>query len=306
MEPNNLNLTVIILTYNEELHIERCIKSVSSFAKQIFIVDSFSTDNTVAIAERLGAKVFTNPWVNYAEQFQWGLEYCPIETEWVMRMDADEYIESALITEISEKLPLLGADITGVNLKRKHHFLGRWIKHGDRYPLVLLRIWRTGTAQIEQRWMDEHIVLNSGESVSFDGDFVDDNLNTVAWFIDKHNNYASREMIDIVNQKYELFTTDESINHSDAVQAKIKRFVKEKIYNQLPIFVRPTLYFIYRYFLRLGFLDGKEGFAYHFMQGFWYRCLVDLKVLEAERLLKGAGAKQDMIKRLSKLTDLSL
>lgn len=101
--------------------------------------------------------------------------------------------------------------------------------------------------------MDEHIVLNSGESVSFDGDFVDDNLNTVAWFIDKHNNYASREMIDIVNQKYELFTTDESINHSDAVQAKIKRFVKEKIYNQLPIFVRPTLYFIYRYFLRLGF-----------------------------------------------------
>ncbi len=306
MEPNNLNLTVIILTYNEELHIERCIKSVSSFAKQIFIVDSFSTDNTVAIAERLGAKVFTNPWVNYAEQFQWGLEYCPIETEWVMRMDADEYIESALITEISEKLPLLGADITGVNLKRKHHFLGRWIKHGDRYPLVLLRIWRTGTAQIEQRWMDEHIVLNSGESVSFDGDFVDDNLNTVAWFIDKHNNYASREMIDIVNQKYELFTKDESINHSDAVQAKIKRFVKEKIYNQLPIFVRPTLYFIYRYFLRLGFLDGKEGFAYHFMQGFWYRCLVDLKVLEAERLLKGAGAKQDMIKRLSKLTDLSL
>lgn len=76
----------------------------------------------MAIAERLGAKVFTNPWVNHAEQFQWGLEYCPIETEWVMRMDADEYIESALITEISEKLPLLGADITGVNLKRKHHF----------------------------------------------------------------------------------------------------------------------------------------------------------------------------------------
>jgi len=113
-------------------------------------------------------------------------------------------------------------------------------------------------------------------------------------------------MVDIVNQKYSLFGADESINHSDAVQAKIKRFVKEKIYNQLPIFVRPTLYFIYRYFLRLGFLDGKEGFAYHFMQGFWYRCLVDLKVLEAERLLKDVESKVDKIVVLSKLTGLKL
>ncbi|MCK4841072.1 MAG: glycosyltransferase family 2 protein [Methylococcales bacterium] len=302
----NKNITVIILTYNEELHIERCIRSLLSFAKQIFIVDSFSTDNTVVIAEGLGAKVLTNPWVNYAEQFQWGLDNCPIETDWVMRMDADEYIEADLQQEIIEKLPLLESTITGVNLKRKHHFLGRWIKWGDRYPLVLLRIWRTGMAQIEQRWMDEHIVLNSGESVTFEGDFVDDNLNTVEWFIDKHNKYASREMIDIVNQKYQLFDSDESIQHSDAVQAKIKRFIKEKIYNQLPVFVRPTLYFIYRYFLRLGFLDGKEGFAYHFMQGFWYRCLVDLKVLEAERKLKGAESNQERIERLAKLTGLKL
>lgn len=306
MNSKTLNLTVIILTYNEELHIERCIQSLSPFAKQIFIVDSFSTDKTVEIAEELGAMVFTNPWVNYAEQFQWGLDHCPIETEWVMRMDADEYIEQPLIDEIVDKLPLLGADVSGVNLKRKHHFLGRWIKHGDRYPLVLLRIWRHGTAQIEQRWMDEHIVLNKGESVTFDGDFVDDNLNTVAWFIDKHNKYASREMVDIINHKHALFGVDESIQQSDAVQAKIKRFLKEKIYNQLPVFVRPTLYFIYRYFIRFGFLDGKEGFAYHFMQGFWYRCLVDLNVLEAERLLKGVESKEDKVAVLSKLTGLKL
>ena len=300
------DISVIILTYNEELHIERCLKNLQPLAKQIFIVDSFSTDNTVQIAESLGAKVFQRPWKNYADQFQWGLDNCPIQTGWVMRMDADEYLEQALIDEIIAKFSSLPDDINGLYLKRKHHFLGRWIKHGDRYPLVLLRIWKTGQAHIENRWMDEHIVLDSGNSLVMAGDFVDDNLNTIEWFIEKHNRYASREMVDIVNQKYQLFERDESIEDAKTGQAKIKRFVKESLYNKLPLFVRPVLYFFYRYILRFGFLDGAEGFAYHFMQGLWYRCLVDLKCLEAERVLAGAESKEEKIARLVKLTGLKL
>lgn len=300
------DISAIILTYNEDKHIERCIRSLLPIVKQVFIVDSYSSDNTVAVAEKLGAKVFQNPFVNQAAQFQWGIDHCPIETEWVMRMDADEYLEQPLIDEIIRRFPHLSDDVSGIALKRKHHFLGRWIKHGDRYPLVLLRIWRTGQAHIEQRWMDEHIVLDSGKSVVFEGDFVDDNLNTVEWFIEKHNRYASREMLDILNKKHHLFVSDETINESEGGQAKLKRFVKEQLYNRLPIFVRPTLYFLYRYFLRLGFLDGKEGFAYHFMQGFWYRCLVDLKVLEAERILAGAETKEEKLVLLEQLTGLKL
>jgi|CXWL01.1.fsa_nt_gi glycosyltransferase involved in cell wall biosynthesis len=303
---NKPDISVIILTHNEELHIERCIKNLQPLAQHIFIVDSFSTDKTLQIVESLGAKVFQHPWKNYADQFQWGLDNCPIQTSWVMRMDADEYLEPLLIDEIIKKFPVLPKDINGIYLKRKHHFLGRWIKHGDRYPLVLLRIWKTGQAHIENRWMDEHIVLDSGKAVTFDGDFVDDNLNTVEWFIEKHNRYASREMVDIINHKYQLFARDESIDESQTGQAKIKRFIKESLYNKLPLFVRPALYFFYRYILRLGFLDGKEGFAYHFMQGYWYRCLVDLKCLEAERVLVGATSKEEKIKRLVKLTGLKL
>ncbi len=300
------DISVIILTYNEELHIERCLKNLQPLVKQILIVDSFSTDNTVQIAEALGVKVFQNPFVNQSVQFQWGLDNCPIQTGWVMRMDADEYLEQALIDEIIAKFSSLPDDINGLYLKRKHHFLGRWIKHGDRYPLVLLRIWKTGQAHIENRWMDEHIVLDSGNSLVMAGDFVDDNLNTIEWFIEKHNRYASREMVDIVNQKYQLFERDESIEDAKTGQAKIKRFVKESLYNKLPLFVRPVLYFFYRYFLRFGFLDGAEGFAYHFMQGLWYRCLVDLKCLEAERVLAGAESKEEKIARLVKLTGLKL
>jgi glycosyltransferase involved in cell wall biosynthesis len=303
---NKPDISVIILTYNEELHIERCIKNLQPIAQQIFIVDSFSTDKTVQIAESLGAKVLQRPWKNYADQFQWGLDNCPIQTSWMMRMDADEYLEPPLIDEIIRKFPKLPNDINGIYLKRKHHFLGRWIKHGDRYPLVLLRIWKTGQAHIENRWMDEHIVLDSGNAVTFNGDFVDDNINTVEWFIAKHNRYASREMLDILNHKYHLFARDESIAEAESGQAKIKRFVKESLYNKLPLFVRPALYFCYRYFLRLGFLDGKEGFAYHFMQGLWYRCLVDLKCLEAERVLADAESKEEKVARLVELTGLSL
>ncbi|NOV31555.1 glycosyltransferase family 2 protein [Methylomonas sp. ZR1] len=301
-----IDISVIILTHNEELHIERCITNLLPIVSQVFIVDSFSTDNTLSIAESLGAVVVQRPWKNYADQFQWGLDNFPINTEWVMRMDADEYLEPDLVAEITEKLPCLPSEISGICLKRKHHFLGRWIKYGDRYPLVLLRIWRNKKAHIENRWMDEHIVLDSGKSIILDGDFVDDNLNTIGWFIAKHNNYASREMIDIINQKYKLFSQDKSIEISDAGQAKLKRFIKDIIYNNLPLFVRPILYFLYRYFLRFGVFDGKEGFAYHFMQGLWYRCLVDLKCLEAEISMKGTTSNNQKIACLEKLTGLKL
>ena len=185
-------------------------------------------------------------------------------------------------------------------------FLGRHIRHGGRYPVPLLRIWRTGKAHIEQRWMDEHLVLDEGEAVRFKGAHIDHNLNNIGWFIDKHNQYATREMVDIINQKYCLFEQDKSLVKNNAQQAKYKRVMKEYLYNKLPIFVRPTLYFIYRYFLRLGFLDGKEGFAYHFMQGYWYRCLIDIKVYEAEKFLKECVTTDEKILKLSKLTGLKL
>lgn len=308
MTGNNLNLSVVINTYNEELHIERCIKSILPFARDVFVVDSFSTDKTVEICESLGAKVYQNPWKNYADQFQWGLDNCPIRTDWIMRMDADEYIEPDLIKEISFHLPVVSPETSGIYIRRKYFFLGKWIRRGATYPLNLLRIWRAGRGRIENRWMDEHIVLEyDAKTVQFRGHIVDDNLNNTRWWIDKHNKYADREMIEILNLKYELFNRDDSLlAEAKFSQAKIIRFVKEKIYNLLPIFLRPLIYFLYRYFIRLGFLDGTRGFAFHFMQGYWYRCLVDLRVYEAERVLINAADNKQRIKLLSEITGLDL
>ncbi|MFT6842167.1 MAG: glycosyltransferase involved in cell wall biosynthesis [Psychroserpens sp.] len=300
--------SVIILTYNEEIHIERCIRSLLPIASNIFVVDSFSSDKTVEICKSLGAKVYQNPWKNYADQFQWGLDNCPINTEWVMRMDADEYIEPDLVEEINAELSKVPEDINGLYIRRKYIFLERWVKHGATYPLNLLRIWRTGKGRIESRWMDEHIVLEGdAKTGQLAGHIVDHNLNNTRWWVDKHNKYADREMIDILDKKYQLFPNDDSVkSEKKLTQTKVVRLIKEKVYTGLPIFVRPLLYFLYRYFLRLGFLDGTSGFAFHFMQGYWYRSLVDLRVFEAEKLLAGSTNNRQRIEILAVLTGLDL
>lgn len=276
---NNSDLSVIILTFNEEKHIKRCIESLLLFTKNIFIIDSYSTDKTLDIATQLGAQVFQNKWINYATQFQWGLDNCPIDTEWVMRMDADEYVLPELEQEIKQDLPYLSADVTGVYIKRRVKFQQRWIKHGDYYPIWLLRIWRLDKGHIEERWMDEHIKLSDGKTVQFKHDLVDENLNNISWWTNKHNNYATREAVDILNTIYNLKNYDEVEPKLFGTQEQRKRKLKV-IYSNMPLFFRPFIYFIYRYFIKLGFLDGKQGLIWHFLQGFWYRFLVDVKINE--------------------------
>ncbi len=293
------DITVIILTYNEEKHIERCIKSLKPIAKEIFIVDSYSNDRTIEIVESLGAKVFQNKWENnHAKQFQWGLDNCPITTKWVMKMDSDEYVEPGLANELVNNLQNIPENIKGIYLKRKVFFMGKWIRWGAFYPHVLLRIWQHGHGRIEQRWMDEHIVLSEGETMLIDkADIVDDNKNNITWWTEKHNNYATREMIDLMNMKYHFMPIDDSLKENNDPQAKLKRMIKEKVYSKLPYGIRPILYFNYRFFIRLGFLDGFRGFIWHFMQGLWYRMLVDVKCYEFERKKKDYDNIKIMIEK---------
>jgi len=298
-----LDLAVVMLTHNEERHISRALAAIRGIAREVFIIDSYSTDRTVEIAEAAGAVVLQHKFLNYAKQFEWGLANAPITSGWIMRLDADEVIEPDLAAEIEAKLPQLGAEVAGINLKRKHIFMDRWIQHGGRYPLILLRIWRRGQGRIESRWMDEHMITWGGHTVTFDGGFSDHNLNDLTFFTDKHNKYATREAIDILNQKYGLFARDEDLStESSSFQASLKRMMKEKVYNRLPFWVGPIGYFIYRFVFQLGFLDGRPGLIYHSLQGGWYRFLVGAKVVEYERELESCTSSADRLAKLETLT----
>lgn len=287
---NLASVSVIVLTFNEEKHIARCIDSVRPFAHEIFIVDSHSTDRTVEIAQSLGAQVFTNPWVNYATQFNWALDHLPITGDWIMRLDADEYVTEALAQEIKTRLPYTASTVSGVYVARRVYFMDKWIRHGGYYPIRLLRIWRRDIGRCEQRWMDEHICLtDSGDKVFFPGDVVDDNRNNITWWTAKHNGYATREMIDLLNIRYK-FNKHDGIDSGDTKQQEgRKRWIKEQIYSKLPLGLRALVYFLYRYILLGGFLDGYRGMIFHILQGFWYRFLVDVKVFEFERKMRIEG-----------------
>ena len=263
------DLAVIILTHNEERHIGRALDALAPVAREVFVIDSFSTDRTVEIARERGATVLQNRFINYAKQFQWGLDNAPVTSAWVMRLDADEVVEPDLAAEIRAKLVSLPVDVQGVVLKRKHIFMDRWIRHGGRYPLLLLRIWRTGAGRIEDRWMDEHIVLSHGRTVTFDGGFADHNLNDLTFFTDKHNKYATREAIDILADRYDLYPRDRALTETDRLaQASWKRVAKEKIYNRLPFQVGPMAFFLYRYIVQLGFSTESPGSSTTFSRDF--------------------------------------
>lgn len=291
----NTDLTVIILTFNEEKHIRRCLESVKDIAERIVVIDCYSTDKTKEIALEFGADVKENKWVNYATQFNWGLENANITSQWVMRLDADEIVTHELAESILSRLGSFSEAIHGLTIKRRIYFLGQWIKYGGIYPVKMLRIFRRGHGYCENRWMDEHIIVK-GDISHLKGDVADINLNNLTWWTDKHNHYATREAIDLLLMERGV---DKSERDTMAMskQAKLKRWGKEKIYSKLPLGVRSTFYFVARYFLLLGFLDGSKGFAFHFLQGYWYRVLVDYKVSEIRELMRSRGQSLEEIVR---------
>jgi len=281
MIKQDLDITVVILTFNEELHLERCLSSLQKIATRIVIVDSYSTDLTETIAKKYKADFYQNAWSqNYANQLNWALENCNIQSSWTMRMDADEYLSDALIDEIQKSFSNNAETFNSVEIPRSVIFKGKKIRYGGWGKIPLLRIWKTGLGKCEERWMDEHIVVDHPNIITLNHTIIDENLNSIHWWTLKHNNYAKREATDYLINKYNLDLQDELTNSNKS--ATLKRKIKDNYYNKSPLFLRSFVYFFYRYFFKLGFLDGKRGLIWHFLQGCWYRFLVDVMIFEIE------------------------
>lgn len=291
-----LDLSVIILTGNEELHIRRCLDRICDIASEVFIVDCFSKDRTLEIAKEYPeVTILQNKWVNYATQFNWALENAPIKTKWVLRLDADEYLSNELKVELREKLPVLDEKYTGIVVPLQRVFLGREIRHGIAKGIKMLRFFQYGKAKSEIRQMDEHLELTEGESVEFNGPFSDDNLNNLSWWAQKHIGYAIREAVDLLDIEYDLTGSAVHTEISQIDEQALAKRRKKEAYARKPLFWRSFAYFVYRYFLRMGFLDGKEGFLWDFFQGWWYRTLVDAKVFEIKKACGLLGRKTGKI-----------
>lgn len=275
-----MTLVVVVLTKNEGIHLDRCLRSVRNIADHIVVVDSFSIDRTQEIAQSFYAAFIQNKFLNQAQQFNFALTQVSNDFDWVLRIDADEYLTPKLVQSIEQALSS-PSEFMGFTLKRRMTFAGRLIKHGGLFPVEIVRLFRFGHGVCEERWMDEHIVVD-GPVGQLDGELIDDNLKSLTWWIQKHNLYSNREAVEVLKLKYAPDTANKKV----AGSAGLKRLIKERIYSKLPVVPKVFAYFLYRYVIRLGFLDGKAGFAFHFLQGFWYRYLVEAKVQEVERCMQ--------------------
>ncbi len=268
--------TVIILTKNEETDIERCIRSVEGWVKRIVIVDSGSTDRTVEIAERLGVEIVRHePFVDYGRQFNWAIDNLRIKTTWVFRFDADEVITPELRKELEKELEHHATDdVSGFMMRYKVEFMGRYLMHGGFYPFQKITIFKYGKGRFEERAMGEHIVLSEGRCVYLRNDAIHHTLKTLDLYINKHNWYATREV-----QDYFDVRSGRENALLDGQPERAKK-LRDGLYYRLPMFLRAKLFFWYRYYLRLGFLDGTPGYIFAFLQAYWYRTLVDAKIYE--------------------------
>jgi glycosyltransferase involved in cell wall biosynthesis len=270
------SIAVIILTLNEAPNLPQALASVKGWAHEIFVLDSFSTDNTVEIASQAGCSVVQNAFVDYAKQRNFAIEQLPIESEWILFLDADEWLTDELKSEIS-RLIETGPEENGFYIKRRMIWMGKWIRRGY-YPSWILRLFRRGKGRCEDRAMNEHLIVE-GKPGFLQNDFIHEDQKGIDDWIGKHNRYATHEALELI--KREGLQEQEEIKvRFWGTQAERNRWLRYKIFNRMPPLVRPFFYFIYRYLLRGAFLEGRPAFVYHFLQSIWYHLLIDAKYLE--------------------------
>ncbi len=275
-------LTAIILTFNEEKNIIECLDSLVSWVDEVIIVDSYSTDRTLELVSRYdGVKVHQHEFINYSVQRNWVFENVPVRNEFIMNLDADHRVTPELKEELTAHfLKGVPDHINGFMASRQTMFLGRWIRYGGHYPVYHGIIFRKGFGYCEHKEYDQHFVIE-GETILLKGNVIDIITDSLTTFTARHNKWATLEAQDAIRLLQEVNAKTVKAD-KNGNPMEVRRFQRLKYYSY-PKFWRVFLYFGYRYFLKMGFRDGKEGLIFHFLQGFWFRFLVDAKIYEAEK-----------------------
>ena len=275
-------ISVLILTHNEERNLDACLKSVVAWASEVFVVDSFSQDRTCDIAKGYGATVLQHEFKSHGAQRNWALANVPFRQDWVLALDADHQVTPELAAELETVIPAAAPNDVGFFIKRRQIFRKRWIRHGGYYPKYMLKVFRRKNARFDEDELDDRVYV-TGHTRRLRSDIIEDNANeaSIGFWIEKHNRYAGQTALDELKIRQGLKALPLTPHLFGNPNEQIYWF-KQHWY-KMPLYLRPAVYFFYRYFLRLGILDGKEGFIFHFLQAFWFRLLVDIKLDELMR-----------------------
>ncbi|MEM8525657.1 MAG: glycosyltransferase family 2 protein [Bacteroidota bacterium] len=284
-------LTVIVLTFNEENNIEDCLDSLQGIQANLFVVDSFSNDRTLEILKEREVTFVQHPFENYARQRNWAQQNVPFDTEWVLHLDAGERCTPELVNWINTKFDA-NSTTDGYMFSRRTFFLNQWIKWGGHYPNFHLRLYRKSKGRCEDKAYDQHFVVEGRKEQLPKGiDMIDVVTDTIYNFTVAHARWAEKEAEEQLSVQRDHGEVEAKVG-GNAIERQ--RWLKSNLFERLPLFWRGFFYFIYRYFIRLGFLDGKAGLVFHFLQGFWFRFLIDSVIVE-KQLMNHKGTKEHKV-----------
>ena len=279
---SRIPVSAVILTRDEELNLPACLASMHDLVDEMFVVDSGSTDRTVQLAQAAGARVVTHEFTGHSAQWQWALQTLPIRNEWVLGLDADQRLMPELATELRDLFSQSGrvGEYAGFFVTRRNIFRGRWIRWGGYYPKRFIKLFRRDRLQHEAADLLDHHFRVQGKVGTLKHDIIEENLkeDKIDFWIEKHLRYA------------ELSAREEARRQSGVTPTTVKPAAlgnpderaewQKQTWTRLPRTVRAPMYFLWRYIFRLGFLDGKQGFTFHFLHAFWFRLVTDLKIDE--------------------------
>lgn len=283
------DFSIIILTFNEELHLPRLLHSLQGLNAPIYILDSGSTDQTLTIAQKYGAEILTNPFENHPKQWDFALRNFNLTTPWIIGLDSDHIISPELFTLLSNfKNSDIPSHINGIYFNRKNYFKGKWLRHGGYFPKYLLKMFRNGKGKSDlNENMDHRFIIEGDTLIWKQGYLLEENLkeSNISFWIAKHNRYSDLVALEEIERRRQLRSQSVKPSLFGNPDQRIARL--KLIWWKLPLFIRPFLYFFHRYFIQLGILDGTRGFIFHFLQAFWFRLVVDIKMYEYLRREKG-------------------
>lgn len=266
---------VVILTFNSASIIRETVSQAQQVSREVFVVDSNSTDGTLELLAELGCTAVQRPFKNYSDQRNWAIAQVAGRYAWQLHLDADEVLDAEAIADIRAVLAQPSHD--AYLIRRRDYFMGRMLRFSGVNPWHL-RLFKSGVGQCEARLYDQHFVASTADTGRLAGFMHDKNSVTLSDWTARHNRWSDAEV--------EENSGPRRPEGDDVLKARLlgdarerTRFIK-KLYYRLPIGMRALSYFLYRYVLRLGFLDGKVGFYFAFFQALWFRMLVDAKMYE--------------------------
>jgi glycosyltransferase involved in cell wall biosynthesis len=271
----------IVLTFNEQAHLPRLLNSIAQLNAPLFILDSGSTDNTLKIAEEFGATVLYNAFENHPKQWDFALKNFAVQTPWIIGLDADQIVTPELMDLLVNFKDEDHLAVNGIYFNRKNFFKGKWIKYGGYYPKYLLKMFRTGVGFSDTNENMDHRFLVPGKTLVWKkGHILEENLkeNEISFWISKHNRYSDLVADEEIERMHQLRVQSLKPKLFGDPYQRIAFF--KSLWWKMPRFVRPFMYFGYRMTFQLGFLDGRTGILFHFLQGFWFRLIVDVKITE--------------------------